>query len=462
MPNARGGFSSKLGFVAAAAGSAVGLGNIWQFPYIAGENGGAAFLLVYVLWIFLIGLPIMLAEIAVGRRTLANPYGAYHQLGGKSWALVGLFGILCGVMILSFYNVVSGWAFGYFVQIVKGDIFNETNFSSYFSSYVADFEDNLVYSIIFMFITAFVVYKGIQKGIEGTAKILMPTLFFILIALIIYGFTLPNAIDGVEFYLLPDFSLINGATIYSALGQAFFSLSLGMGALITYGSYIGKDDNLLSSASLVTVTDTLVAFLAGLMIFPLVFSQGQSPSEGPGLVFVALLGVFKTMPLFVGKLVGGGFFLLLCFAALTSTISLLEVPVSYLIDQKKWSRLKAVSTMAIVIFLIGLPSMLGHGAIDMFTNFTFYEGGNKSFMDVVEDLFFVISLPLGGFLLSIFIAYKWKVENLSKEIAKGNDTYVGSWKEKYFNFMIVYVCPLVLGIMFVLTVLSKFFDIHIF
>ncbi|MBK6264468.1 sodium-dependent transporter [Marivirga sp. S37H4] len=462
MESKRGGFSSKLGFVAAAAGSAVGLGNIWQFPYVTGENGGAAFLLVYALWIFLIGLPIMVGEIAIGRNTQSNPFGAFKKLGGKAWALVGLFGIICGVMILSFYNVVSGWAFGYFIQIVSGDIFEESNFSSYFSNYVANYEDNLMYSIVFMVITAFIVYKGIKKGIEGTSKILMPTLFLILIAIIIYGLTLPNAIDGVKFYLLPDFSLINGATIYSALGQAFFSLSLGMGALITYGSYIGKNDNIVNSATLVTITDSMVAFLAGLMIFPLVFSQGQSPSEGPGLVFVALLGVFKTMPLIIAKIVGGGFFLLLCFAALTSTISLLEVPVSFLIDEKKWSRIKAVSVMAVIIFIIGLPSMLGFGAVDLFTEFVYYEGEYKTFMDVVQDIFFVISLPLGGLLLSIFIAWQWKVKSLSNEVSNGYSKYSGSLLEKYFNFMIVYICPLVLGMMFVLTILQKFFAVNFF
>lgn len=458
----RGGFSSKLGFVAAAAGSAVGLGNIWQFPYVAGENGGAAFLMVYVCWIFLIGLPIMVGEVAVGRHTAANPYGAYKKLGGKSWAMVGLFGILCGVMILSFYNVVAGWAFGYFVQLSFGGLLEETDFTGYFYNYTADYSDNFVYSLVFMIVTAFIVYRGVQKGIEGTSKILMPTLFVILILIIIYGLTLPNAMDGVSFYLLPDFSLINGATVYSALGQAFFSLSLGMGALITYGSYIGKSDNIINSATLVTVADTLVAFLAGLMIFPLVFSQGQSPSEGPGLVFIALVGVFQTMPPLVATIVGGSFFLLLCFAALTSTISLLEVPVAFLVDEKKWSRKKAVAVMASLVFLLGLPSMLAYGASDMFSNFMFYEGQSKTFMDVVQDVFFVVSLPLGGFLLSIFIAVHWKTKNMSAEIDSGYPTYKGSALEKYFNIMITMVCPVVLGIMFVLTVLQKFFGVVIF
>lgn len=456
---ARGNFSSKFGFIAAAAGSAIGLGNIWQFPYVAGQNGGAAFLLLYVGWILFIGLPIMIGEIAIGRKTRSNPYGAYKVLGGKSWALVGLFGILCGIMILSFYNVVSGWAFGYFINTTFGNLLGEPDYSGFFGNFVRNFGDNLIYSLGFMIITAFIVYQGIQKGIEAAAKLLMPTLFVLLIGLIIYGLTLPNAMDGVRFYLFPDFSLINGTSIYSALGQAFFSLSLGMGALITYGSYVGKDDNIISSAGLVSITDTSVSFLAGLMIFPLVFSTGQSPSEGPGLVFVALPAVFESMGPLLGKLIGGSFFLLLCFAALTSTISLLEVPVSYLVDEKKFSRGKAVVIMAAVVFTVGVPSMLGFGAVDMFTSFTEYEGATKSVMDVVQDVFYVIGLPLGGLLMSIFIARKWKVENMSEEVSIGYPSYKGSMLEKFITVMISYICPLVLGIMFILTILQKFFGL---
>ena len=459
---ARGNFSSKFGFIAAAAGSAIGLGNIWQFPYVTGQNGGAAFLLIYIGWILFLGLPIMIGEIAIGRKTRSNPYGAYKQLGGKSWALVGLFGILCGIMILSFYNVVSGWAFGYFVQVTFGDLLHEPDYGSFFGSYVENFADNLIYSLCFMVITAYIVYQGIKKGIEGAAKLLMPALLVLLVSLVIYGLTLPNAMEGVTFYLLPDFNLITGASIYSALGQAFFSLSLGMGALITYGSYVGKDDNIISSAGLVTVTDTSVALLSGLMIFPLVFSTGQSPSEGPGLVFVALPAVFESMGPFMGKFIGGSFFLLLCFAALTSTISLLEVPVSYLVDEKKWSRGKAVAVMAAIIFAVGVPSMLGFGAVDMFTSFANYEGASKSVMDVVQDVFYVVGLPLGGFLMSIFIATKWKVENMSEEVSKGNPNYKGSFLEKFITIMISYICPLVLGVMFILTMLQKFFGVAVF
>ena len=459
---ARAGFSSRIGFIAAAAGSAVGLGNIWQFPYIAGQNGGGAFLLVYFFWIFLLGVPLMSAEIALGRSAQANPYGAYKKWGGKAWGLVGLFGILCAVMILSFYNVVSGWAFGYFLETATGSLLKEDEFGTFFSNFSTDFSDNFWYSLAFMVITALIVMLGVKRGIESSAKIMMPALFLILIGISIFGLMQPNAMAGVNFYLFPDFGQINGATIYSALGQAFFSLSLGLGGLITYGSYLSRKENIVKSAMFVSLTDTLVAFLAGMMIFPLVFSQGQSPSEGPGLVFVALPGIFQAMGPVLGAVIGASFFLLLCFAALTSTISLLEIPVAFLMDELKWSRRKAVIVMSALIFMIGIPSMIGFGGVDFFTDFTFYEGRVKSFMDVITDIFSVIGLPLGGWLMTIFIATRWKAKNLSEELSHGYESYKGSLVERFINTMIVYVSPLVLGFVFVLTILQKFFNISLF
>lgn len=456
------GFSTRIGFIAAAAGSAVGLGNIWQFPYVAGQNGGAAFLLIYLFWIFVIGLPIMVGEISLGRSAQSNPYGTYRKLGGKAWAGAGLFGILCAVMILSFYNVVAGWAFGYFLDIGFGDLLLQEDFSRYFGDYAAAFNDNLIFSLAFVVITGFIVVQGIQKGIEGTAKILMPGLLVLLLGISLYGLSLPDAMQGVKFYLIPDLSLINAATVYSALGQAFFSLSLGIGGLITYGSYFSKKDNIVRAATLVTIIDSLVAFLAGMMIFPLVFSMGQSPSEGPGLVFVALPGVFQAMGPLLGKFIGGGFFLLLCFAALTSTIALLEIPVSFLVDEKKFSRKKAVLIIGSLVFILGLPSMLSFGAVPWISEFTYYEESVKSVMDVVQDIFFVVALPLGGFLMSLFIATRWKTKNMSLEISQGYARYSGSLVEKFFNLMITFLCPVVLGIMFVLTVLQKFFGVTLF
>lgn len=455
----RGGFSSRLGFIFAAAGSAVGLGNIWKFPYEAGSNGGAIFLLIYLVFTVVICYPIMVGEIAIGRRTHADAYGAYKKLGGKRWGGVGLFGIICGVMILSFYNVVAGWAFGYFLQISFGNLLHSPDYSGFFGGYVADIWDNFFYSFCFMIITAFIVVRGVQNGIEKASKILMPVLFIILIGLIIYALTLPNATEGLEFYLLPDFSKFNLETLYSALGQAFFSLSLGMGALITYGSYIGKDDNIITSAALITIMDTSVAFLAGLLIFPLIFSQHMAPTEGPGLIFVVLPGVFNAMGPIMGRVIGGGFFLLVCFAALTSTISLLEVPAAYLVDEKKLPRKKVVWGLALFIFIVGLPSMLSQGAAGIFSDLSFY--GHKDFLTFVADVFSDVSLPLGGCLMSIFIAVKWKKENFAEEISHGNPKYKGSFIMKFTNIMITVICPVVLGFLFINTVLDKFFHISI-
>jgi NSS family neurotransmitter:Na+ symporter len=453
----RGNFSSRLGFIMAAAGSAVGLGNIWKFPYEAGQNGGAAFLLIYILLTFLLCYPIMVGEIAIGRSAGSDAYGSYKKLGGKNWGVLGLYGILCGIMILSFYNVVAGWAFGYFIEISFGNLLNHADYGSFFKSYVLDFWDNLIFSVCFMAITAFIVLKGVQKGIEAASKIMMPTLFAILIALIIYSITLPNAGAGISFYLLPDFSKINFQTIYSAMGQAFFSLSLGMGALITYGSYVNKNQNILGSAATITAMDMSVAFLSGLLIFPLVFSQGQSPEEGPALVFVVLPGIFNSMGPVLGRVIGGGFFLLLCFAALTSTISLLEVPVAYFVDQRKWSRKAATWMLATLVFVLGLPSMLSQGAVDVFSSLSFYQG--KSALDFVSEVFSDISLPLGGCLMTIFIVTRWSTKSMSEELYHGNEGYRNSFLEKYINFTIRYVCPVLLGIFSILIIIDKFIGI---
>jgi NSS family neurotransmitter:Na+ symporter len=259
---------------------------------------------------------------------------------------------------------------------------------------------------------------------------------------------------GVSFYLLPDFSEVNIETLYSAMGQAFFSLSLGMGALITYGSYVDKKQNVLRSAVTITAMDMSVAFLAGLLIFPLVFSQGQSPAEGPALVFVVLPGIFATMGPVLGKFIGGGFFLLLCFAALTSTISLLEVPVAYFVDQKKLPRKVVTWFLALLIFVLGLPSMLSQGAVEVFSSLSFYQG--KDALTFVSEVFSDISLPLGGCLMTIFVYRRWGVHNMSEELALGNESYKGSFIEKYINFTIRYVCPILLGIFSILIIIDKF------
>jgi NSS family neurotransmitter:Na+ symporter len=453
----RGSFSSKIGFILAAAGSAVGLGNIWRFPYLAGQNGGAAFLVIYLICILTLCFPVMVGEIAIGRKAQSDAYGSYQKLGGGKWGYLGLFGILAGIFILSFYNVVAGWAFGYFLEISFGNLLNEQDFGAFFGSYINNIGTIMIFSIGFMVLTAFVVSQGVQKGIEAANKIMMPALYAILIGLIIYSLTLPNAIDGVKFYLVPDLSKINSQTLFDGLRQAFFSLSLGMGTLMTYGSYVDKKQNVVSSAAVISIADTSVAFLAGLMVFPMVAAIGAFDVEGPSLVFVVLTKVFHNMGPVVGRIVGGSFFLLLCFAALTSTISLLEVPVAYLVDQKKLPRKPVVWGVATLIFVLGIPSLLSMGKVEFLSHLPFYKG--RDFLTFVSDMC-DLSLTIGGCMLCIFIRQRWKIANMNEELSHGNPNFIGSWLKTYVNFMISWVCPILLGVLSILIIFDKFIGIE--
>lgn len=461
----RGGFSSRLGFIAAAAGSAVGLGNIWGFPAEVGAGGGGAFVFMYLIFCFVLCFPVMLTEIAIGRKTEKNPVGAFNALGFKRWNFIGKLGIISGFLILSFYNVIAGWAFGYIFEMAAGNFAVAENFSE-FKLQVFKVGG---YGLVFMMVTAYVVSKGISGGIEKASKILMPTLIIMMIGLVIYSFTLENSGTGLSFYLLPDLSEINGTVVYNALGQAFFSLSLGMGALITYGSYVRKDENLVTAAALITVADITVAVLAGLLIFPLLgfitqgnIGNGDMATAGPDLIFVTLPQVFEQIGT-GGALVGALFFLLLCFAALTSTVSLLEVPVSYVVDEFKIRRKRAVWLVAGLIFLIGIPSLIGNGYSEFFTNFITYVGADQptSFLGFIGSVANDTMLPLGGFLVVFFAAYVWKKHNLDDELAKGNPNYKGSFIQKYLNVAIYFISPVILGVIFILTVLGTFFGINL-
>ncbi|MBX2900457.1 MAG: sodium-dependent transporter [Cyclobacteriaceae bacterium] len=471
----RGNFSGRLGFILAAAGSAVGLGNIWRFPYLAGENGGAIFLLVYLCCIFLLCYPVMVGEIAIGRAANSDAYGSYSKLGGKKWGYLGLFGILAGILILSFYNVVAGWAFGYFLHISFGDLLNHENFGGFFGEYVNDILDlsslggiansNLVFSLVFMCLTALIVSQGIQKGIEASNKIMMPSLYAILIGIIIYSLTLPNAFSGVKFYLIPDFSELKIQTLVDGLKQAFFSLSLGMGALITYGSYFNKKENITSSAAVISIADTSVAFVSGLMVFPLVhflaFKLNINPQEigtsGPPLIFVVLPQIFYEMGPVLGRVIGGSFFLLVCFAALTSTVSLLEVPVAYLVDQKKWNRKRVVWLMALIIFVCGLPSMISQGMIPALNNLPFYRG--QDFLTFIADMS-DICLTVGGCLMSIFISRRWGIHNMDAELEQGNAHYMKSRVRIFLHVTLKWIAPILLGVLSIIIILEKFFGIE--
>lgn len=455
----RGAFNSRIGFILAAAGSAVGLGNIWKFPFEVGEGGGAIFLVMYLAFCFILCFPVLVTEIAIGRKTQKNAVGAFDALGFPKWNFIGKIGILCGVLILSFYNVVAGWAFGYFLEMVGGNFEIGNNFGGF----INDIGRAGLYGAIFMIATAWIVSKGISGGIEKAAKFLMPTLVGMILLLVAYALTLPNAMDGIYFYLVPDFNEINLSVAGSALGQAFFSLSLGMGALITYGSYVSKQDNIVQSAAFITLADVGIAFIAGLMIFPFVFSQGLEPQGGPGLIFVTLPGIFASLGGGIGVVVGSAFFLLISFAALTSTVSLLEVPVAYVVDELKIERKYAVWVVALVIFLIGIPSMVANGDSAFFSSFITYVGasGPTDFMTFVGDVANDTLLPLGGFLIVFFAAYIWKKENLKEEMLIGFPNK-NSFVLKYIDFAVSYLCPVILGSLFILTVLNKYFGVNVF
>ena len=442
LETSRGNWGSKIGFIVAAAGSAIGLGNIWRFPYVAGENGGAAFVLIYIIFIVLIGLPVMIAELSIGRNTEKNPVGAFKKLFPQSlWKIIGGIGVITGVGILSFYAVIAGYTIGYFVKIILGDfkqVVTAEQSGEIFSTFTANPYLSVGLFFLFILLTVLVVMGGVSTGIERWSKILMPILFFLLIVLAIRSVTLEGAGKGLSFYLKPDFSKISLTTFARALGQALFSLSLGMGTMITYGSYISKRDNLVTSATYVCFFDTLIAVLAGLVMFPALFAMGMDPAGGPGLVFVVLPSIFAKMP--GGMIFGAGIFLLLAVAALTSTISLLEVPVAYFVDEKGWSRKRAVISMGIITFLIGIPSALAFGANHFLTTFI---KENFGFLDFMNAVFGNYSLSIGAFFIAIFAGYKWGVHAVAKEIQQQDNIF---YYRRVWAFLIRFICPIAIFI----------------
>lgn len=413
--NQRGNWGSKVAFIFAATGSAIGLGNIWRFPMVVGENGGAAFVFVYIVAVALIGFTVMLAELIVGRHSQKNPVGAIDYIRPRSpWKGIGYLGMVTGIFILSYYGVLAGMIIGYFIKTVSGT-FRGNVTSQLTEQTFNDFSSNSFLILLFFFIiiamTTYIISKGVKGGIERYTKVLMPILFVLILFLSIRALTLPGAGEGIKFYLNPDFSKVNFTVIFRALGQAFFSLSLGMGTMITYGSYINKRDNLVSSAGWVSFADTLIAFLAGLIIFPTLFAiPGISPDSGPSLVF-------KVFPLIFGQLPGGQifgmlFFLLLLVAAITSTISLLEVPVAFFVDERKWSRTKAAYLMGLCALLLGVPSALSWGGVKFFTRIEFWAK--------VDLIFGNISLAVGALLICLFVGWVWGVKKAIEEVKSGN------------------------------------------
>lgn len=405
-------WGSRIGFIFAAAGSAVGLGNIWRFPYMTGEHGGSIFVLVYLLSVILLGLPIIIAEVILGKTSQRNPVGAFKVLAGEKspWQIVGFMGVLAAFVILSFYSVVAGWSVGFIYKTMTG-VFGPGHTMEevigIFNALISSPAKQILYHGIFLVIVIAIIVAGVQKGLQRWNEILMPSLILILIGLIIYSMTLPGAFDGIRFMLQPEPEKLTGSSILAAIGQCFFSLSLGMGAMITYGSYLRKHDRSPGSSGWVVLMDTGIAMLAGLAVFPIVFSFGQEPAQGPGLVFVTLPAAFLQMP--GGTLVAMAFFILLFFAALTSAISLLEVITAYFIDEFNMPRQLAAPMFGLICFLMGIGVA--------------YSGGYFDFLDTLASNYL---LPIGAVFISLFVGWK-----LNKQIMKSD--FEGTWYARFFN-----------------------------
>jgi len=434
----RGLWTSKIGFIFAAAGSAIGLGNIWRFPYVTGENGGATFVFIYIFFILIIGLPIMISELTIGRRTRKNPFGAFKMLKPRGyWKLAGGLGVITGTLILSFYSVIAGFTIGYFFLILSGkfktvgEVSQSADIFQHFSSSAIN---TIGLSLLFILLTALIVIKGVSKGIERWSKIFMPLLLILLVLLVFRSITLEGSLPGLEFYLKPDLSKVTVSTFIQALGQALFSLSLGGGGMMTYGSYLSKKDHLVSSAGYIAGFDTLIAIMAGLIIFPALFAMGGDPEGGPGLIFVTLPSLIMKMP--GGVIFGASIFLLLTLAALTTTISLLEIPVAYLVDEKGWSRKKATLLASFIIFLLAVPSALSLGAFPGFSKLPFIGIG---FMDFIVIVFANYALVTGAFLIAIFVGFSWGIQPALEEIQQSGNLFR---YKKIWTWLVRYVCPL--------------------
>jgi neurotransmitter:Na+ symporter, NSS family len=434
--NGRENWANRTGFVLAAAGSAIGLGNIWRFPYITGEHGGAAFIVIYLIAILLIGYPLLVNEMILGRASHRNPVGAFKALAPASpWWLVGALAVLSGFVILSYYAVVAGWSLSYIYKVIFSTQNPDVDHAGVFTTHITSVWEPIGWQALFMALTVGIIASGVVKGIQRWVTILMPTLLVILIILILRSVTLSGASAGLSYYLKPDFSEVTGRTFLAAISQAFFSLSLGMGVLITYGSYLRDKDEIPGNAAMVVGFDTGVALLAGLAIFPAVFALGFEAAAGPGLVFITLPAVFAKMPL--GVVFGVLFFFFLSIAALTSAISLLEVVAAWLIDEKKWPRRKAALWMGLTIFIVGLPATLGYSTLSGVS----FPGLGTDLLDTYDWFANSIFLPLGGLLSALFVGYVWGTR---KAIVEGNKGEVRLTIGTFWGATIRYVVPILI------------------
>lgn len=435
-------FGSRFGTIAAVGGSVVGLGNIWRFPYLTGENGGAAFILIYLSVSFLIAVPTMIAEFSIGRHAMRNPMRSFKKLAPNTgWIYLGFAGVLTGLMIITFYSVLGGWAVEFlrfsYLDAFKGKSAPEV--AAFFTAFTQNGWTVALYSGIFVLATFAIVATGVEKGIERFNKVLMPLLVIILLALVFYSTTLSGFKDGIRFLLKPDFSKVGFSTVLAAAGQAFFSMSLGMGAMITYGNYIRKKDNLKKVAGTVAVVDFSIALLAGFVVFPAVFSFGIEPQSGPKLVFITLPNLFQQMP--GGYWLSIAFFILLILAAVTSSISLFEVIARYIQEEFRQTRMRAsiiTGGMVLAASTVCALSMVDHSSIRIF---------GENIFDLFDYLTTTFMMPLGALFTVLFVAWFWKGKGFEEEV-----TNRGHINHRFFvmlRFVLRYLVPLVLGALFI-------------
>ena len=447
---ARESFGSRFGALVAMAGSAVGLGNLWRFPYLVGENGGAAFIIVYIALSFLICLPIFISEFVIGRRSQKNAYAAFRDLsGGGIWKGVGLFTIVVPLIVLSYYSVIGGWSIEYFLKSLTFS-FTGNESQAAMNTMFTDFVSNpwipLICHTGFLLATTMIVVIGIKDGIEKFSKVMMPVLFFIVIAIAIYSLTLPGAGKGVDYLFNPDFSKIDAKACAAALGQAFFSLSLGFGTIMTYASYVDKKENILFQSTATAVSDLMFAMIAGLAIMPAVFAFGINPQSGPGLVFETLPYVFSQMP--AGGIVAILFFIALLVAALTSSISMLEVAVAYLVEERKFSRIGACITLFVLCWIVGALCSLSFGPLSNI------QIGGRGLFDFFDNLSSNVLMTLGSLFTVLFVGWHLKKTDIYDEFTNGGTLSTNAKLFGILWFLIRYVAPVAIIVIFLTNLLA--------
>ncbi len=435
-------FKSSMGVIFALVGSAIGLGNLWRFPYLVGTNGGAAFIVIYLACVLLLCMPIMIAEFVIGRRSQANAFGAFRKLAPKTaWKEAGLLAVITSVVLLSFYSVVGGWTIDYFLKAL-GFVFKpETDFSAHFANMVSSTWENLFFTILFLVITGAVIWAGVRNGIERTNKYLMTTLAFLIIFIAIYSMMLPGAKEGLRFLFKPDFSKVTFSTALAALGQGFLSLSVGCGCVITYASYANKGDNLLKTTTTTALADTSFALIAGMAILPAVFSAGMSPHEGAGLAFVSLPYIFTTMRF--GSIISIIFYFILFAAALSSSISIMEPIVAFIKEEFKTSRFRAMLTSFIIVIAFAVLCALSFGLISGWKIF------GKSIFDFMDYISSNILMAVGAMLVSIFAGWKISEKDFFDELTSAGKYKIPRPVLKTIRLFVRYVAPIVVAIIII-------------